>query len=483
MFCLFLTWFVGCDEPIDANLFFDVPLPTVVFSDLYSEPPEVAVDYAEQLTTPEISPLNEYNISIEYDAENRIIRGIQSVLYTNRTDFSHDEIVFRLPFNAWNPEENMDILYVLVDSEEVDFEVIYTELIIQHRIEAGATIHMHIQFEAHIPISAARTGSNMTSIWAGAFLPVEAVFGSQGWHIEPFYTVGRPFILDTANYTVEITTPINHIVAGTGTKVENILGDHIVTTFSAQSVRDFAFAISENYTVSSISTPLGSEINLYHISALPVEAILTIAAETLSAFEEEIGAYPYAQLSIVETDMINYSEGFSNVIFVDSEYLRNFSDPSILCAEIINQWFSIIIGSNPIEEAWLSAGFSRFTHMLLHDIDTHNSMAAEHMELQSTLDSVDIVENRRLATPLTNYASARDYFIVQHQKAALMFYNLYVEMGTENFMDLLREYYRLFAFQRVSSADFIALANSFSEVDLASFFSYWLSTTELPTLP
>jgi hypothetical protein len=115
---------------------------------------------------------------------------------------------------------------------------------------------------------------------------VEAVYGTNGWHTEPYYPIGSPFILDAANYIVEISTPVEYWVAGTGTKTETYLEDRKITTFNANMVRDFAFAVSPYFMRESIVTPSGSvEIHLYHYTEdLPMEHILNTAVSAMVFF-------------------------------------------------------------------------------------------------------------------------------------------------------------------------------------------------------
>ena len=499
-------------EPQDNIL--EIPVPPVVIEEIPDQDSYPAEDnniiVESDNTLLDIPPVNEYLIFLDFEPEERLIRGHESVRYTNRTGVPLDELVFRVPLNAWSANEamvpypvefhnlifrnghsygSMEILHVSQDSEELAFILSGTVLNISlpRTLAPYETIQIHIQFEAYIPMIAHRIGANEHAVWAGTFLPTEAVFGIDGWHTEPYYPMGRPFMMEAANYIVEISTPRGYIVAGTGTKSEVYFDDRKVTTFIAHMTRDFAFAISPYFQRVSQQIPSGAvEVILYHYTPeLPIERILNIALETMTFFEETVGPYPYPQLSIVETDMFRSGEKFSAMIFMDSVHLRTSQTLSSLRHEIGNQWFSVVVGTNPIEESWLSGGLTHFLHggLLGQPRELRAAIERDHMYLTERIGQIRNIDSRRIASRIDLYETWHDYFRIQHRKAQLMFYSLYREMGEENFRELLREYYMQFAFRIASSSDFITLAEEIHGRSLQRFFSYWLNSVELPDLP
>ena len=402
-----------------------VTLPPVIIADNAQISHHSHTSQSEGLLIPEldIPPFNEYTVFLDFEPGLRIIRGIESLRYTNRTGRYIDTLFFRVPYNF------MDILHISKDNEELIYTVDETVLAVElsRSIEPDETIQIHIQFEAAIPKSALRIGANDRAVWAGGFLPTEEV---------------SPFVLDVANYAVEITTPIGYTVAGTGIKTETYLDDQKITAFTAQMTRDFAFAISPYFQRTTTMASSGVvEIILYHYSPnLPTEHILSAAEETINFFEETVGVYPYAQLSIVETDMAGYGEKFSGIIFMDSNYLHTSQSLSILRHELGRQWFSVIIGGDPVQEPWLNRSLAYFWSSRLFQHDW-----------------------------------PRNFPLNQYQQASFMFHALYQEIGEENFLSLLREYFRQYAFRIASMSDFIALAEEIHESSLQDFFDYWLN--------
>ena len=463
-------------------------IPTVIIVEqshhqIYQEVPPDEIQPPDQ----DILPYNEYAIFLDFDPTTRTIHGIENISFTNRSSFSFRELVFRLPLNA-HGYNTMEISHISSDNEELNFtqDATNTTLVIhlQRPLEPDETTQIQIRFEAYLSPGPGRSGANNYAMWAGAFLPTEAVFSANGWHTEAFYPVGNPFILDTAIYSVEITTPLGYTVAGTGTKTEDYFDGQRITTLNTLPVRDFAFAISPNFRRASQVTPSGVEILLYHYSTLPTERILNAAVETMTFFEEVVGAYPYPQLTIVEAD-VDRSESFSSIIFVSSNHLRGSQPLGGLRNGIGRQWFSVIIGANRLEEAWLTGGLTYFLQggLLGRPAELRTLIENDHAELTAHMHFITNEESRRLATHIREYDSWSDYLLIQHRKARIMFYALYREMGEESFRSLLREYYTQFAFQIAKASDFIEIAESIHGQSLQGFFDYWLYTTGLPPLP
>ena len=477
LIALILTGCAGHHTPEN-----DVPIPSVIFAE--AAMPLQPILPAEEPIQPEpdIPPFNEYIISMEFEPETRIIRGIESVRYTNRSPYFLDELIFRAFLS------HMDIHHVFWDNEELDFSLNGTILSIQlpRYLEPDETMQLRIQFEAYIPTGIGRIGANEQAIWAGAFLPVEAVLGSRGWHTESYYPIGSPFILDVANYIVEIITPIGYVVAGTGTKTEEYLDDKKVTSFTAPMTRNFAFAISPYFQTATRLTYSDREIRLYHYTPnLPIEHILDVAEESMTIFEQTIGAYPFPQISIIETDIFRPGESFSSVIFIDGNPLRLSSSLSGLRTGIGKQWFSVIIGNNQIDEAWLSGGLTLLVQdgLLDYPDELRSLIEWERGYLYNWQHLIYNEDSRRIISRISDYQNWTDYIRIQYRKARIMFYALYVELGSEVFFELLREYFRQYAFKIATAQDFMTLAEELHENDLQDFFNYWLNTTEIPELP
>ena len=504
LFMLSLMTACSDTEPYTGALPY-IFIPPIEFVNPPTELQQEVGNGEHDVPPPEIPQFNEYLFDLDFEPETRMFSGMGSVRYTNRTGITLNEVVFRLylnensdnnhvrrpqtqGLNGFRPETNpgfMNILHVSQDNVEISFAVTDSVMTVYlpRPLEPDETISIRLQFEAYVPISALHTGANTKAVWGGMFLPTVAVFGDNGWHKESLHPIGNPFIMEVANYVVSITTPIGYIVAGTGVKTESYSEYEKTTTFVAHVTRDFAFAISPVFRQAMQTTPRGAEVHLYHYTEnLPVDYILDIVVEAMAYFEENIGSYSYGQLRVVETNMFVNSINFSQVIFVDSFHLRHIGELDNLRQEVARQWFTGVVGHNPVTEAWLHEGLSLLLAEMSRSTNLRPLITESHRTLQMHHEAIP--ENvRRISTNINKYDNLADYRLIQQQKARLMFYVLLVEMGDENFMNLLREYYNQFPFKIATSQDFIQIAEEIQGESLSHFFDYWLNTTELPELP
>ena len=473
--------------------------PTICINGQYNQECE-----PEPVLTPDIPPHNEYRIILDIDPATRMVEGISSVTFTNRADVELDTIVFRVYLNAFQegfyPQPFfggftqrifrnvssygfMNIHYAHLGNEELAFELDGTvlTLVLPEPLLPDVTVELHLQYDAYIPTIAHRTGGNEYALWFGMFLPILAVHSESGWHTEDYYPAGSPFILEVANYSVEITTPIRYVVAGTGQRSEWTIEDTDTrnTQFVAHTVRDFAFVISPYFTHAQTATESGIDIHLYYYTqGLDIDYILDHARLSMEHFEYHVGRYPFGHITIVEADTMLDSAAFSQIVFVDT---RRLSDGNLwaLSNGIGAQWFASIVGTNRIRDPWLTNGLVHFaqSRIFFHTPEElHAHMEREHGLIASRSDLY-------MSNGLEAFATHSHYANTHRRKAMLMFYALYHHLGAELFWGVLNQYYYLFSFHIATADDFFHLAEEAYGDCLNLFFDEWVKTGTVPPLP
>ena len=108
----------------------------------------------------------------------------------------------------------------------------------------------------------------------------------------------------TADFDVTLDVAPDVIVAHTGDEVElqTLVDGRLRYTLHAERVRDFALALSRDFTVSSATTDSGVEVRLF---SLPdnggpgaSDTILAAGVDAVTQLEGLIGPYPYATLRL-----------------------------------------------------------------------------------------------------------------------------------------------------------------------------------------
>jgi hypothetical protein len=481
------------------------PAPEPPVQTVEVEAEEAAPVLEEDIPTPpqEVPLYNDYHVSLEIDPETRIVKGIERVRFTNHTGFTLDTVVMRLYLNAFMPSYEpppffpryedrifrygpdygyMEILHVSMDKDELVYEMDGTVLSIylDQPLDAEQTVQFLLQFEAYVPKIAHRTGANHHAVWLGMFLPVLSVHDGKSWDVSPYYPAGDPFLLETANYTVLVTTPADYIVAGSGIKKEDMMEDKKVTTFNARMTRDFALAFSKSFSLAETATESGVSVQFYYYSDnLRVDEILSIAKNSMEYFEAKVGAYPYGHVCIVETDMFVNGMEFSKIVFMDSAYLRQTRNYSSLVHELGHQWFYNVVGNNPITEAWLDEGMTLY----IQEGFFHDSLDSFHEKMQNEYYAFKARPGKFIiASELSAFDNWQDYYLTHYTKAKLMLYALNLRMGDDIFWQCVNQYYQAHSFRIATMADFIAIAESVYGERLQGFFAEWLFGDYLPEL-
>jgi len=457
---------------------------------------------------------NTYNITLNINSESRIISGVEKVAYKNNTGKDLSKIYFHVYSNAFIPsskkqpyfeeyKEEMfkygnnsgftDIKYIYINNNEVKFEQNDTILKVNlpHTLKAGEKTEITLQFESYVPKIASRTGANDRGIWLGNYIPSLCVYDDSGWRTDSYYAEGDPFYSDISNYKVEVTTPKEYKVIGTGEESETDEKAVKVTTINAEMVRDFAMAISPNYSVKTLKTKKGVNINFYYYSD-EIEGIegikdidnidekLSLAEKTIDYYSKKLGSYPYTELDIVENELFDeIAIDYPAFIMMDSMALKNSLREDTLVEAIGQQWFYNVIGSDQINEAWLDEGLNAY----MQEGVTQNYLD-QRVTLQYKIleDKLATLSKKTLDISLGEYEDWTSYYYTQNLRAKLMIYSLNQKMGDEGFNTLLKTYYKRYAFKIATSQDFIALAEEIYGKSLKVFFKEWITDEQLPKL-
>jgi hypothetical protein len=378
----------------------------------------------------------------------------------------------------------------------------------------GGVIDLEVRWRFPVPdYGGGRMGHDGTLYELGQWYPRMVVYDDvKGWNHEP-YIGGGEFYLEYGRFDVSITLPATYIVAATGrlqnpltvltatqrarlarartsdTAVAVITADeagdaaktrpssrgNLTWRFSADSVRDFAFAAAPNFRWDAS----GYKGIYVHTFYRPTAELWTEAnhmvREAVKYYSEQWYPYPYAHISSIEGPI----EGM--------EYPMMTFDPSgpvridlqwVLAHELGHQWVPMIVGSNERLYPWMDEGFNTF-------IDLAN--AAKYFQGTPYGDSIEVhplhlypdhSKPGQEQPLITRPVESRDLFWTAYQKPALMMQMLrYEVLGKPRFDSAFRAYIKAWAFKHPTPADFFRLMRDESGMDLDWFWRGWIYTT------
>jgi hypothetical protein len=381
-------------------------------------------------------------------------------------------------------------------------------------LAAGATTDLQITWRFKIPpYGGGRMGRDGRLYELGQWYPRMAVYDDlRGWNHEPYIGAGE-FYLEYGRFDVALTVPASFVVAATGTLAnpDQVLSaaqrerlarartssepvavitkaeaghpvqgglsraSTLTWRFSADSVRDFAFAASPDFQWDASGWEGVLIQTFYRPSATLWAESNRMTQQALRYYSAQWYRYPWPQFTSVEGPI----EGM--------EYPMITFDPAgptredvgwVLAHELGHQWVPMIVGSNERLYPWMDEGFNTF-------IDLGN--AARYFKGTAYGDSIEahpLHLYKQHAVPgseqplILRPVEVTDLFWGGYQKPALMMQLLrYEVLGPERFDAAFRQYLAAWAFRHPSPADFFRLMRDASGMDLDWFWREWVLTT------
>ena len=366
-----------------------------------------------------LSPRNaNYTIDVTLDARARMLNARETLVWTNITNASTDELQFHLYYNAWRNDEStwmrehtltswwqrastqraddraaIDITSFAIkggaiapadltkqmrfiapdDGNKDDRTVISVAL--PQRIGPGETLTIDISFTAKIPRPFARTGAIGNYFFIGQWFPKIGVLDAEGtWNCHQFH-VGTEFFSDFGVYDVRMTVPRGWKVAATGRQRERTDNPNGTTThrYYQEDVHDFAWTTSpdflearERFEVPGLP-PVDMRLLYQPEHASQAARHFETTRATLRYYGEWFGAYPYGHLTIVDTPWRTVTDGmeYPTMFTAGTRWLMPREDTYVedgLVHETGHQWWYGIVATNEFEDAWMDEGINQYAN-------------------------------------------------------------------------------------------------------------------------
>ena len=375
----------------------------------------------------------------------------------------------------------------------------------------GGALDIQVAWSFPVPdYGAGRMGRDGALYEIAQWYPRMAVYDDvRGWNHEPYIGAGE-FYLEYGSFDVSITLPANYIVAATGTlrNPEAVLtaqqrqrlemarrsvvpvavitaseagqpprprpGGQLTWRFTADSVRDFAFAASPDFRWDASSSHGTMVHTFYRPSAPEWEEANRMVREAVRYFSEQWHPYPYPQISSVEGPV----EGMEYpMLTFDPRSPSREERHWVLAHELGHQWMPMLVGSNERLYPWMDEGFNTFIDLGAaagYFAGTGYGDSIETNPLRLSKDHAVPGEQPLISRPV----EVKDLFWTGYQKPALMLQILRHEvLGKDRFDHAFREYLEAWAYRHPTPADFFRIMRDASGMDLDWFWRDWIFTT------
>jgi hypothetical protein len=330
-----------------------------------------------------------------------------------------------------------------------------------------------------------------------------------GWDATPYLGDGE-FYLEYGDFDVSISVPAGHLVGATGTlqnAAEVLAPDaaarlaaaadadstvrvvaqpgrgtratsgRVTWRFTAQNVRDFAFATSDRYVWDATRARAGDRSVLVHALYRPGAEHWGEAARfgqhSVDFFSGLVVPYAYPQVTIAEGPIGGME--YPMLVFIPRARTREALH-SVIAHEVGHEWFPMMVGSDEASFAWMDEGLTTFMEddareAFFPGTRAHDETRSAYLRVAGRDNEVPLMRHTDLVSPY----GART--VAAYSKPGAVLVALRGILGRETFDRAMRTYAREWMFRHPYPWDFF---NTFERVagrDLDWFWYPWFFET------
>jgi hypothetical protein len=489
------------------------------------------VPYATNLRQPFVNEMEAYADATRYDIELTIqadvqhVSGVQRTRYVNRRPEELREILLRLYPNTAYMGGGMQVGAVQVDGVPVqpavylrdtadltrtrnaplaDTSVLSVPLATPLRM--GQSVVLSFTFTVTIP---PRSNSGYRTFgWASNILGLPNAYGvipvrdGRGWRVDTAPTYGDIVFGETSQYRVLIHAPADLVIAATGVCTDTVApapkaqpapkpGAQGATWKDTRCVaglaRDFAIHASRQYQV--VSQTVGTRDGNVLVSSyyMPVnkrggKLALDYGIAAMQDYERRLGPYPYKELKLFASPTTAGGIEYPMLAgILDSLYNQEGGYFEwIVAHEVAHQWWYAMVGSDPINEAWLDESLTQYTTSLyIEERYGSDAAEAERQHYFTERYQREVGDRRDAPVAQPTGAFARDvYAPLIYGKGPLFYSAVRRAVGDRLFSAWLRVYFMRYRFKIARAEDLLAVADEIGigrETRLA--FAEWMRGT------
>ena len=443
-----------------------------------------------------------YLLALDIDPSLRSFQGRGRVEYTNQEDIPLDEVYFRLLPNGQKSYGNgsLSVREVQVDGSLASTELSQQDTVLKvdlpDSLAPGEGVEIELAFAGEVPLDfggeAEPAGYGIYNLSQdvlalSGWYPILAVYDEQGWNLDPVSEIGDSVYSDTGLYSVNVCAPANLVVAATGSSIDDqASGDKTCIQFESGPTRDFFLIASPNFQQESQQVD-GVSVNSYSLPGheQASQAALMIAADSLRVFNQKFGAYPFAELDMVDAPMRNaLGVEYPGVILIGNSLYEKPLEPEFavtIAHEVAHQWWYSVVGNDVFASPWLDEGLTTYSSSLYYEFDQSpeftSGLIAYWQQRYERLKTEG--KDDQITASLEHFESLNNpsvYGTVVYTKAALFFRALRQEIGDEAFFDALQRYYEAKKYRIAAPTDLLDAFEEAAGKPLDAFYDTWLFT-------
>ncbi|HWM22897.1 MAG TPA: M1 family metallopeptidase [Ilumatobacteraceae bacterium] len=286
---------------------------------------------------------------------------------------------------------------------------------------------------------------------------------------------------DKATWRFEITVPEGTTAVANGELLHEIHAGQEVTWIWEEREPMTSYAVlvlTGDYEVVDGASAAG--VDLVH-AVLPSsrEALAVyepVTVDQLEFFVEWFGPYPFATYGLAITEsfpgLAMETQGRSLFSAVDFDGTLGRLQHFLLAHELAHQWFGNAVSPARWTDMWLNEGFASYAEWMWLDEAGLTPLA---------MSADDALRGRQDAAISVDAPTLDELFgSGVYVGGAMVLHALRLEVGDDDFFEILRAWVARYNGKSATSDDFRALAAETAGRDLGPFFDAWLSSPDPP---
>lgn len=434
------------------------------------------------------------NLDCHYSDTNKSLAVNQSTTYINHSTQRLYEIKFHIYANAYQKDATCPAVaksdiatayphgfsegYIRVTTPHttingVDNTVVTVPL--AEPLLPGQSTTVNLEYTIKLANVKHRLGYTEHAVNLGNFYAIPVVYDN-GWEIYPYSYNGDPFYNELYNFNVTLDAPQDFVVAASGEKVGP-------NQYRGYLLRDFAMVLSRDFQV--LTRTVGdTTVNYYYLNdAIPDVSIYT-ACNALAYFSNQFYDYPYATLSVVQTDFLHGGMEYGTLVYIALDVTDQLQYQTVIVHEIAHQWWYGIVGNNQTRTAWLDEGLAEYSTAVFFETHpqygkTLESTAQDNQNaitvFEKIMDEYQVYYSREMYRDLLSYKLPSEYTINTYARGMLLFYNITQMVGYQNLNQALAEFARQNCFTFATKNNLSRVLEACLGKDLVKYINNYLA--------
>ena len=382
-----------------------------------------------------------------------------------------------------NGEEITDMIEFIQPDDTNKYDQTVIRVPLKSPLLPGEEINLEINFTSKLPNIFARTGFADDYYLVGQWFPKIGVYekaeklGTKTgkWNCHQFHA-NSEFFADFGLYNVNITLPEKFVVGATGILQQEIKNKNGTKTlnFHAEDVIDFAWTAYPKFKIKETTWKhVKVKVLMPPEHFMYADKYLEAAVASLKYLDENVGKYPYPNLTIVDPPInASGSGGMEYPTFITGMSIWGIPDfvriiEVVTAHEFTHNYFMGMLASNEFEEPWMDEGFTQYFETRIMDAtygpqkSILNILGFHSGDFQITRSGYVSMKNPHIASnrPFAWQFPRGAYGVLTYNKTATWLTTLERMLGKKTMTEIIKTYFSRWSFKHPTGKDFINVVN------------------------